>query len=237
MVSKLLTALPDPAKRTIRRIVPISVRRSVHSRVFSQSWFRQDQYITFTTNGFVSASSPATLLARHNYEVMYLRRALTGVSVERSLEIGCGFGRLSPIVAEFSRHPTGIDINDRALDLARRCYPALTFERASVTNLSWPDDHFGLVVTWTVLQHIRPEFIDQAISEIRRVLTDDGVLILCETTTPVSDEDLAVKHTWERGRDFYAERLSPFRLHWSTSMNEIDRLDDVDAPGELMVFK
>lgn len=91
----------------------------VDTQLFSPWIWRTDGLLTFKVNGFVAAPNPPMLLARHNWEIHYIRLVLSGVITEQSLEIGCGFGRLSPIFAEFSRGHTAVDINQDALTTAR----------------------------------------------------------------------------------------------------------------------
>jgi ubiquinone/menaquinone biosynthesis C-methylase UbiE len=125
--------------------------------------------VTFRDAGFVSAPTLQMLLARHNFELNRIRELLDGLRFNRSLEIGCGFGRLSLVFAEHSMHHVAVDINDDALMLARSTYPAIDFRQSSVTHLPFADAYFDLVSTWTVLQHVRPEFVQQAAQEIARV--------------------------------------------------------------------
>src|SRR5258708_31109010 len=105
-MEKLMAASrPSLLKRAVRRLI------RPHGSVV-----RQGEFVTFRPEGFVEAKDPGSLLCRHYYEVMQLRRCLgfmvgQGVKPGRSLEIGCGFGRLSPYIAEhFDQHTAG-DIN------------------------------------------------------------------------------------------------------------------------------
>lgn len=176
-------------------------------------WQTIGNYITFQGHGFVAADSPELLLARHNYEAAEIRRLLNG-SYSRSLEIGCGFGRLSPHIAARSASHRAVDVNPTALKTARRHYPQFDYEEASATDLPFEDGTFDLIVTWTVLQHIRPNLIDQAMREIRRVALPSATILLCEESA-LSADDQAQRwhtHTWHRSPEFYSERLKGFTL-------------------------
>ena len=133
-----------------------AVRRLFHPH---GSVVRQGEFVTFKPEGFVEAKDPGRLLCRHYYEVMQLRRCLgliaeRGVNPGRSLEIGCGFGRLSPYIAEHFEQHTAVDINTWAVSEASQFYPQISFCEASATELPFPDRSFDTVITWTVLQHI-----------------------------------------------------------------------------------
>jgi ubiquinone/menaquinone biosynthesis C-methylase UbiE len=223
------------AVREPRRIPRAVIGRIAPSSRFGPSWVRRaDGFFTFKVDGFVAAPNPPMLLARHNWEVYYIRRLLTGIAAQQSLEIGCGFGRLSPIFAEFSRQHIGVDINRDALTTAQISYPELQFKEASVTLLPFADGSFDLVTTWTVLQHIPPARIDAAVAEIKRVLSWDGMLLICEETRYLNTH---AKHTWHRRLEFYAETFSPLKLEYNSYIEEIDQLPGMETPGRVMLFR
>ncbi len=228
----MVTTLRDVIAKVVNdptRIPPAIVRKILRRRW----WIQQGDYITFGPSGFVAASSPAVLLARHNYETRYIRRMLGDYHANRSLEIGCGFGRLSPVLAEYSDQHDAIDINMDALQLARGCYPNLRFSSASVTQLPFPNNTFDLVCTWTVLQHLRPHLIAAAVREIRRVLRPEATLLLCEATRFPDDTSDGI---WDRKRSFYEQAFAPRRLVRASSIAELDAIPGASSPGEVMFF-
>lgn len=193
-----------------------------------------DGSITFRESGFVSAATPSMLLARHNFETARIREELGSRHFARSLELGCGFGRLSPTFAEHSDAHLATDINEDALQAARLTYPTLTFQRISSGGLPFADNAFDLIATWTVLQHVRPEMVDITCSEIVRVLSDDGVLLMCEE---IADRPTSVGHTWHRAIGAYEELLRPLRLIRQAPIAEIDKIPGMESPGVVMVFQ
>jgi ubiquinone/menaquinone biosynthesis C-methylase UbiE len=184
----------------------------------------------------VAASSPALLLARHNYESACIRRLLREKEIGRSLEIGCGYGRLTPTFAEFSAKHIAVDINTDALAKAHQAYPDYDFREASATDLPFPDSQFDLVATWTVLQHIPPGRIGVACAELRRVLAPGGTLLLCEATR-FADQPLSRRaHTWDRHAEDYQQLLAPLEPIYSSDIEEISRLPGMESPGTVMVW-
>ncbi len=184
----------------------------------------------------MSADSPALLLARHNYESAYIRRLLYGKEIRRSLEIGCGYGRLSPVFAEFSAEHTAIDINTDALVMARRTYPRYGFLEASATDLPFPHSQFDLVATWTVLQHVPPDRIGVACAELCRVLAPGGILLICEATRFANQPLPRGAHTRDRHVEHYKELLAPLQPMYSSDIAEISRLPGMESPGTVMVW-
>jgi SAM-dependent methyltransferase len=202
---------------------------------------RQGEFVTFRPEGFVEAKDPGTLLCRHYYEVKYLRRCLglmgeQGVNPGRSLEIGCGFGRLSPYIAEHFEQHTAVDINTWAVAEASQFYPGISFSAASGTELQFPDHSFDAVITWTVLQHIPNSLIGKALSEIKRVAKPKSLIILCEATLNAGRPEKDWQHTHDRFPEFYAEDFSPRSLIVSEFISELDRMSSIGSPGRLMVF-
>jgi SAM-dependent methyltransferase len=217
-----------------RRIATAIYRRIKRNSTVGLPWSRKGDFVTFEWDGFVDAPSIPALLARHHYETARIRELLANKNVQRSLEFGCGYGRLSPTFASLSARHTGIDIDAEALNAARVAYPALDFRLSSGDELAFPDDTFDLVVSWTVLQHIPPERIDRVVSELRRVLTPEGTVMLCEETR---DPGARMRHCWHREPAFYEEKLAPLRLTKSSYIDEIDRIPGMNSPGRVMLFE
>ena len=222
--------------REPRRVPGAVLRRALpRSQRFGYPWVQlPDGSVTFRERGFVAATSPAMLLARHNYEIRRIANALDGNRAKRSLEVGCGFGRLSLTIAEQSDAHTAIDINRDALDLAQACYPKIDFQYGSVESIPFKDATFDLLVTWTVLQHIRPERIDRACSEVVRVLAPGATVLLCEETARPNESR---GHAWHRTVYDYERLFSPLTLVTHGTIVEIDSIPGLESPGEIMVFR
>lgn len=217
----------DLGRAVLRRVVPASPR-------FGFPWLQQpDGSVTFHERGFVEAASPSALLARHNYETQRIREELSGLTFRRSLEVGCGFGRLSTTFASFSDEHVAVDVNETALAAARVAYPDIAFEHVVPSVLPFPTGHFDLVCTWTVIQHVRPEMIQNTCDELRRVLAPGGTMLLCEETR---DPHGAASHTWHRTVEEYRSLLSPLVLRRHGYIHEIDRIPGMTSPGEVMLW-
>ena len=194
---------PSLLKRAVRRLI------RPHGSVI-----RQGEFVTFRPEGFVEARDPGSLLCRHYYEVTQLRRCLgwmgeQGVKPGRSLEIGCGFGRLSPYIAEHFEQHTAVDINTWAVSEASQFYPQISFSVASATELPFPDHSFDTVITWTVLQHIPNSLVGKALGEIKRVAKPTSLIILCEATLHAGKPEKDGQHTHDRFPSFTRRRFLP----------------------------
>jgi ubiquinone/menaquinone biosynthesis C-methylase UbiE len=225
---------------------PSRVPRALAARLLPTSrwgpdWILQaDGSVTFRRGGFVSAPTPELLLARHNFEVLTIQQLLDGQLYRRSLEVGCGFGRLSPHFAKYSSSHTAVDINNSALGLARANYPSLDWRYASAVELPFSDQEFDFVSTWTVLQHIPPTSIDRAARELDRVLGPSGTLLICEETRLASqlmNADQWHVHTWHRSVEAYRALFPSLSLVYDDYIHEIDRIPGLESPGRVMMFR
>lgn len=111
-------------------------------------------------------------------------RLLADVGVELRgsedvVEIGCGIGRLTRVMAVRSRHVHALDVSEEMLADARRYNPGLK-------NVDWvhgdgttlaplPDARFDACISFVVFQHLpNPELTYGYVREIGRVLRPGG---------------------------------------------------------------
>lgn len=128
----------------------------------------------------------------------------------RSLEVGCGYGRLSGFLSDFSYKHYAIDPNEEMINIAKNLYPHIIFRKERVQNLSFSNYMFDFVITWTVLQHISPSLIKKAVNEIRRVIKPNGILFICENMR----NDLQLNdHNWSRTEKTYAKIFEMKKIH------------------------
>ena len=90
-----------------------------------------------------------------------------GLGHQRVLDVGAGTGYLQDVVADY----VGLDISPTASRYFHK-----PFVEASATDMPFPDNEFDAVWTIWVLEHVpKPE---QALTEIRRVVKNGGLLYL-----------------------------------------------------------
>ena len=134
-------------------------------------------------------------------------------------------------------HHVAVDINYDALTLARSTYPTIDFRQASAAELPYADGYFDLVSTWTLLQHVRPEFIQRAAREVARVTSPMGTLLLCEETRLAGQPAPRNTHTWHRTVDSYRALFPSFALVSDAFIDQIDRIPGMTSPGRVMLFR
>lgn len=109
---------------------------------------------------------------------------------ERLLDVGCGTATL--LITAKSRYPDsqviGIDADDRVLDIARKKIQDNNLEievvQARAEHLPFPSSSFDVVVSTLIFHHLPTEMKQLAMSEIYRVLRQDGRFLLVDFGKP-----------------------------------------------------
>src|ERR1700693_385342 len=101
---------------------------------------------------------------------------------DSALDFGCGVGRLTRALGKHFRQAVGIDISESMIGKARelnKAFPNCEFRVNASNKLEmFPDDHFDMIYTAIVLQHLpKRSMILAYIAEFQRVLRPGGLLI------------------------------------------------------------
>jgi glycosyltransferase involved in cell wall biosynthesis/ubiquinone/menaquinone biosynthesis C-methylase UbiE len=94
------------------------------------------------------------------------------------LDAACGTGYGSHYLAEFAKEVIGIDISKEAITYAKEHYQRenIQFKAMDVHNLEFPDKYFDAVCSFETLEHLEEPV--KFVSEVKRVLKDDGIFII-----------------------------------------------------------
>jgi GT2 family glycosyltransferase/ubiquinone/menaquinone biosynthesis C-methylase UbiE len=99
---------------------------------------------------------------------------------KRVLDIACGEGYGSALLAQSAASVNGVDISDAAVTHARAAYESkmknIRFSQGSADAIPFPDASFDIVVSYETLEHLLPQ--EEMFDEIKRVLIPNGVLII-----------------------------------------------------------
>jgi SAM-dependent methyltransferase len=100
------------------------------------------------------------------------------VQGKRVLDAACGEGYGSHLLSQAASRVIGIDLDEGAIEHARRRYGSdnLEFLSADCTRLPLSDDSVDVVVSFETLEHLAEQ--DQLLAEFRRVLAPEGFLLL-----------------------------------------------------------
>ncbi len=120
---------------------------------------------------------------------------------DKVLDVGCGEGIITAILAEKCTAIIGCDYSLEALEIAKERYRHITFIYSNSTTLRFNDETFTKVVLSDVAEHLLPQQFVKTLKEIRRILIKDGMLIL---TTPLTSKGIhcsTYAHIYEYSKD------------------------------------
>jgi SAM-dependent methyltransferase len=133
--------------------------------------------LEFTGERFVPGTA-GEIAHEHWHRYAFARRYVAG---KRVLDVACGEGYGSALLAGVASAVTGIDIDAGAITHARASYAALPkvrFVEGSATELPLPDASVDAVVSFETIEHLPRADQSHMLAEIARVLAQDGVLII-----------------------------------------------------------
>ena len=148
---------PMPAFRACEESIDALIYASALGRKLFWAYRAKDLYDTYghTEGGFDA-----------------LLKAVEAVRPRRVLEIGCGNGRNLVLFSRMGIESVGQDISASALELAQaRQLPHVTLNELPLGQLEYPDNHFDLIVSNRVLQHVTKEEAQDMLSNVARMGT------------------------------------------------------------------
>ena len=98
------------------------------------------------------------------------------------VDIACGEGYGSALMARYAAKVTGIDISEECIIHASAKYthefPNLFFEKGDVVKIPLDDKTIDVIVSFETIEHVSAEAQQVFLSEVKRVLKEDGLLII-----------------------------------------------------------
>ncbi len=147
----------------------------------------------------------STLEHRHRYEVA------AALAHGQVLDVACGVGYGAEFFSKNSRVTSyvGVDNAAAAIEEARSTYAGehRAFETGVINSLRFAEGFFDTVVCLETLEHVQNP--DDAVKELRRVLTRDGILV---GSVPDGTFDTYVSSLFG-DNPFHHWRFSPDQLH------------------------
>jgi ubiquinone/menaquinone biosynthesis C-methylase UbiE len=148
----------------------------------------------------------------------------------RALDVGCGTGVVSIVLANRDFEVTGIDHSEEMLAIARekavregvidRC----TFLTGDVRDLPFGDGEFDCVTCQGLLHHL--EDIEPCVREMARVLRSGGALYISEPTSDRTPAKRVLEGVWQlmrrRGQASRADADGPATVEAPIEVNELE---------------
>ena len=133
--------------------------------------------LEFTGERFVPGVA-GEIAHEHWHRYAFARRFATG---RRVLDVSCGEGYGSALLAGVAAHVTGVDVAPEAVAHACAAYGGranLRFVRASAAALPLADASVDVAVSFETIEHLPRVLQPRMLAELARVLTPTGVLVL-----------------------------------------------------------
>jgi len=157
----------------------------------------------FTGERFVPGIA-GEIAHEHWHRYAFARRFIAG---KRVLDVACGEGYGSGLIADLAAHVVGVDIDAEAIEHARAKYASrsnLRFERASATELPLPDQSIDVVISFETIEHLAKADQPRMLAECARVLQAPGMLVLSAPNRPEYSDARGYRnpfHLHEHDRD------------------------------------
>jgi 2-polyprenyl-3-methyl-5-hydroxy-6-metoxy-1,4-benzoquinol methylase len=140
---------------------------------------------------------------RHEAAYVFAAPLVVGRSV---VEVGCGEGYGTAMLARAARQVLGVDYDALTVRHAATAYPDVHFIRANLAALPLPSSSTDVVTTLQVIEHVWDH--GQFVRECLRILRPDGMLLVTTpnrlTFSPGLDKPVNPFHT----REFTAQELA-----------------------------
>jgi ubiquinone/menaquinone biosynthesis C-methylase UbiE len=189
----------------------------------------------FTRQAAGFAASAATTDSRLTQRLI---EAAGASATQLALDVACGPGIVTAALAGNVREVVAFDLTPEMLARAHeRCTKAglrnVIFKEGSATDLPFADDHFDIVVTRLSIHHFQEP--RRVLSEMRRVMKNDGTLVVADIVSSENTEKSALQNLIEVLRD-----PSHVRMHSASQLASlicsvgltIEKEDTWDQPRE-----
>lgn len=147
------------------------------------------------------------------------------------LDIACGDGYGSNLLADKAKSVTGVDIDTVTVELAQRKYkkPNLEFKSGSADKIPFPDRSFDMVVSFETLEHHDKH--TEMMQEIKRVLVPGGFCLISTPDKRVYSDGKNYKNPFHV-KELYKEE---FEALLKESFNYVVMLKQQFITGSLIV--
>lgn len=136
---------------------------------------------------------------------------------ESGIEVGCGAGRLTPVMLSVCKNLTCVDGSLTASEYFKKAFPHIPHYVSLIKNLpflsSIREGTFDLAMTFTVVQHINDyDEWEASVKAIQAILKPNGFYVMHEDISAHIQNRKAASHMNERSLEDYRKALNKCEL-------------------------
>ena len=134
------------------------------------------------------------------------------VANKRVLDAACGTGYGTKILAECAEEVIGMDISSETIAYAIKNYKQVNtrYLIGSVECLPFEDQSFDAIVSFETIEHVNGIIQYSFLNEIKRVLKEDGILIMSTPNKKEFTDKRGGKHSEYHVKEFYLDEFRDF---------------------------
>lgn len=163
----------------------------------------------FTGERFITNYDSPQINYEHWHRYLLAASYVKGKTV---VDIACGEGYGSHLLAQTAESVVGVDISQETITFARQQYQRknLTFERGSVTSIPLVgEQQVDVVVSFETIEHVAEAEQQAFLQEIKRLLKPDGLLMI-STPNKLLYSDLPKYKNEFHVKEFYFREFKAF---------------------------
>lgn len=157
-------------------------------------------------------------------EITEIINLLKNLNIKKILDLGCGEGRHFRYLTSLGFDVYGIDINEEAISEAKEKSPKLTDRliTGDMQYLTCPNNFFDAVISNQVIYHTTKQGIRKTISEIYRVLRNEGIFFV--TLQPREGQEWRLGEKLEEWTYITSQGPDKGIVHHYVDLEEINEL-------------
>jgi 2-polyprenyl-3-methyl-5-hydroxy-6-metoxy-1,4-benzoquinol methylase len=175
----------------------------------------------------IPGQAPLMLEMAHRARYAFAKELCRGKTV---LDLGCGAGYGSQMLAQPAASVRGIDISPEAVEFARSSYKAanLSYSTGGIDSLVAGEERFEAVVCFEVIEHL--EQPGDLLKKMASVMTGDGLLVI-STPNGKDDQNPYHQHGWDaKGfSDMLSGEFRDVRLYGQGSSPRVEKFREAES--------
>jgi GT2 family glycosyltransferase/2-polyprenyl-3-methyl-5-hydroxy-6-metoxy-1,4-benzoquinol methylase len=206
-VSNILASIITNSYQNIPIVKPSSTASNTDSKLFIPE--NKQISMEFTGERYIPNLDAPEISYEHWHRYLY---ATQFVKDKVILDIACGEGYGSYLLAQYAKHVVGVDINVETINHAISSYSRenLEFKVGSLSHIPFQDEAiFDGIVSFESIEHVSEEEQIAFMKEVKRVLKPGGFLLI-STPNKLTYSDLPVSQNEFHVKEFYPDEFRAF---------------------------